>query len=492
MPARGFPRSLAMVAVVAALLAACAPSVESMQKDGDVQGLVGVLGSDEGVQTRADAATALGKLGADGGPASTAAAEAVDHLAVALTDSEATVRAAAAGGLGGQGLGPGAPLLLTALDDEVAEVRQAARQGLATLLDDLDDQTATGVLIDALDSDSATVRAAAATGLGGVGKETAILPLLELLDDPATEVKEAAAVALDDLLKQLPAADVAGVLIDALDSDRATVRAAAATGLGGVGKETAILPLLELLDDPATEVKEAAANSLTARLAPLADGTAADVLFRAMNDDSTSVQKGANAALRQFLGGIGVERAVAAVTAAKAGDAWLAVALGVPQAKIAAETRRLGIQLEPLEAIESAATAASKGKPVTGAHKYVASAAFHPAVLFTATKLPGGTADRWAPTALRFLEIVVTQRVSWQKIEVCPYNGPDITRFRAVSTVRVVSAATGKVVAQRTYRGANPRACRQTEPYDLTVLRGSTPSITPAITWLKSLIHPPA
>jgi len=426
MPACRFPRSLTVGAVVVALLAACAPSVESTQKNGDVQGLVGVLGSDASMQTRADAATALGRLGADGGPASTAAAEAVDHLAVALTDAEATVRAAAAGGLGGLGLGRGAPPLLTALDDEVAEVRQAARQGLVTLLGDLDDQTANGVLIDALDGNSATVRAAAAEGLGDGGQETAILPLLQLLDDPATEVKDAAA------------------------------------------------------------------SGLTALLAPLADSTAVNTLFNAMTNDSMSVQKGANATLRQFLAGIGLERAVTAVTAAKAGDAWLAVALGVPQAKIAAETRRLGIQLEPPEAIEAAARAARNGKRVTGAHKYVASAAFHPAVLFTATKLPGGTAGRWAPTALRFLEIVVTQRVTWQKIEVCPYNGPSITRFRAVSTVRVISAATGKVVAQRTYKGAAPRACRRSEPYSLTVLRGSTPKIAPAITWLKSFIHPPA
>lgn len=425
MPARGFPRSLAVIAVVV-LLAACTPTVQSMEKNGDVQGLVGVLDSAGSAQTRADAASALGRLGANGGPGSTAASEAADHLAVALTDAEATVRAAAAGGLGGLGLEPGVSPLLTALDDEVAEVRQAARQGLAKLLDDLDDQTATPVLIDALDSDSATVRAAAATGLGGVGQETAILPLLQLRDDPATETKDAAA------------------------------------------------------------------NSLTTLLASLADGTAVNALFKTTNNESESVQTGANAALRQFLAGIGVERAVPALTAAKAGDAWLAVALGVTQAKIAAETRRLGIQLEPLKAIEAKAGAARNGKPVTGAHKYVASGAFHPAVLFTETSLPGGTAERWAPTALRFLEIVVTQRVTWQRIEVCHYYGPDITRFRAVSTVRVISAATGKVVSQRTYRGAAPRACRHSETYSLTELRGSTPSIAPAITWLKSLIHPPA
>ena len=350
----------------------------------------------------------------------------MDHLAVALTDAEATVRAAAAGGLGGLGLELAALPLLTALDDEAAEVRQAAQRGLATLLDDLDDQVATGVLVDALDHQSATVRAAAAEGLGGVGLETAVLPLLLRVDDPAAEAKDAAA------------------------------------------------------------------KGLTALLARLPDGTAVAALFNAKKNDAPSVQKGADAALRTYLAGIGAERAVAAVVAVKAGDAWLAVALGVPQARIAAETRRLGIQLEPLETILAKAAAARKGKPVAGARRYAASAAFHPAVLLAVSKFPAATTDRWSPTALRFLELVVIEQITWKKLQVCPYYGPDITRYQAVSSVRVISAVTGKVVAQRTYKGSAPRACRKTEAYSLRVLRGSTPSLTPAITWLKSLIHPPA
>lgn len=489
---RRLSRSVAVVAVIIALLAACAPNPTPSQKSVDVQELVAVLTSDASAQARADAATTLGKLGAAGGPDSTVAAQAVDHLTVALKDDDATVRAAAAGGIGGLGLEPGVLPLLTALDDEATEVRQAAQKGLSTLLDDLDDQTVSDALIEALDHQSATVRAAAAEGLKGVGQVPAIAPLLKHLDDPSTKVKDAAAATLNDLAERLPTTEVAGAFVTALGSESATVRTGAAKGLGGVGQEPAVLPLLQCLDDPSMEVKDAAANGLPAVLARLDDATAVTALLGAMKSGSTSVQEQANAALGKHLAGLGVERAVPAVQAAKAGDAWLAVALGVPQARVAAELHRLGIQLEPLDGIQSAASVARTGHRVTGAHRYVASSTFHPAVLFAATVFPGATVDRWSPPALRFLELVVTEKVTWQRIEVCRYYGPDITRYRAVVTVKVVSAATGKVVATRTYRGSAPRACRHTESYSLTVLRGPEPSLSPAIKWVNALIHPPA
>lgn len=498
MPARMFPRSAAVVAVVFALVVGCSPTVQpapsgggdTQPTTGELQAIIAVLTSDAAVQARVDAATMLGRLGAAGGPTSPAAAEAVDHLSAALSDKEKSVRAAAARGLGGLSLAPGATRLLSALDDEAAEVRQAAQEGLDRLLGDLDDQTATGVLVDALDNGSATIRAAAVKGLGSVGNAPVVVPVLRLLDDTAVPVKDAASAAYLALAGRLPAAEVANALLGALDGESTAVRAAAASGLGGVGQETAVVPLLRLLDDPAVPVKDAAATGMAKLLPRLADTTAFETLLAATKGESAAVAKRAAAALRTYLAGLGPQRASEIVIAASAGDAWLAVGLGVPAARLAAETRRLGMQLEPLDGIVTAAAVAQSGRRVPGAHKYVASSAFHPAVVF-GDDLAGAAADQWTPTALRFLEVVVTERVTWQRIQVCRYYGPDITRYRAVMTVKVISATTGKVVTTRAFKGADPRKCRQQEAYDLTELRGATPRVTPAITWLAAIIRPP-
>jgi HEAT repeat protein len=482
---------LLTILVTAALVAGCTQSAQDLRKAGDVQGLVERLGPETATEERADAATALGELAAEQGPQSVAAAEALDHLVVALGDADPVVRAAAVRGLGGLGVGAALTPILGAVADESAQVQAAAAQALPVLLGDLDPETANGILLNALDDRSTTIRAEAVACLGEVGTRTAILPLLGALDDSAGPVRAAASTAVPAVLGRISATDATDILLDAIDEASDTVRAAAVQHLGLIGTSTAILPLLKAAGDPAAPVRSAAQTAVTAVLDRLSDGAAVRALFDATASDDTAAQSAATDALGLLLVRFGPKRAATAVTDAQAPDSWLAVALGVPVSKLAAETRRLGFQLEPLDAIRNAARAAAKRTAVVGSHRYVASGAFHPAIVL-APSLQDKAHANWSPTALRFLELVVTEKASWKKIQVCRYYGPDITRYRAVVTLTVISGYTGKVVATKAYTGPAPRACRRTEPYNLTRLEGGAPNLGPAITWLNSLIHPPS
>lgn len=491
---RGARRALArllVAAVVVALVGACGSKVDDLRNSGDVQGIVTILETDPAAQTRADAAAALADLGATGGPNSRAAAEAVEHLSAALSDESATVRTAAAAGLGGQQLDTAAVPLFIALDDEVAEVGEAADQAITKLLGELQPAAVAKLLIDALDHDRPAVRTAAARWLGSTGSATELTALLGALADADPGVKRAAGEAVTAVLARARPADAAAVLAAALRDVSPTVREAAAIALAKVGTEPTLMELVRTMSDSDAAVRTAAEESLATILRRMSAEVAVAAMLDIVGSAEDPDREPAAAAFETLLLGLGPSRAAAAITAAEAGDSWLAVALEVPVSRLASETRRLGIQLEPLDEIVAAAARARSGKAVPGSHRYALSKLFHPAVVFSSSGLPTET-DRWAPTAMRFLELVVTEKTTWKRIQVCRYYGPDISRYRAYSTVRVISAATGKVVASRTFAGSAPRRCRQTEPYSLTRLDGGDPPLASAVTWLNSLIHPPA
>jgi hypothetical protein len=75
-------------------------------------------------------------------------------------------------------------------------------------------------------------------------------------------------------------------------------------------------------------------------------------------------------------------------------------------------------------------------------------------------------------------------------IEVCPYNGPDITRYRYTIDVRLVAVQSGQVVASTVLVGADPRNCRQTEPYELVTLNGSQVQSSQLVDWLRPYVSP--
>lgn len=432
MSSRRVARLVTSLLVGLALLAGCSPTVEEMQREGDVDGLVDVLISQETAQVRAEAAEALGRLGAEGGPGSLAGAEAVDHLADALADADPVVRAAAAEGLAGLGDEDAVLPLLHALDDDDAEVRQAAGPGLVALLIGLGPSGAVAALDAAMQDEDDTVRASAARELGRLGADAAAIHLVEALADESKAVRDAASQALDALLDNLTDQDAVSILLDAVEDDRSTVRDAA--------------------------------TSLT--------GT--------------------------YLHAIGPERAVQALTIVGAGDAWLAIALGVSENDLATGLRRLGIQLESLDAITNAVAAVLDGAPVASARAWTASEAFHPAIVLMAGADSGDTSpllaltERWAPPALRFVELaVVVDDLVWTELEVCTYYGPSITRYLARQHLSVIAVADGRLLSERTFAGTAPRECQATEPWDLTELWGETPDLNAAVEWVESLVNPP-
>jgi hypothetical protein len=510
MSTKQYSKHIAPLAVALVLLAGCAsPLMGSLHNASDVQGLAAALAHDGAPQARADAAAALGDLRDP---------RAVEPLAVAITDAETPVRVAAAGALGKLADKAAAVPLLAAEQDQASDVRDAATQALTTLLKGLSVADAASALADALADQRPAVREAGASALaryvaGDAGRAAAAIgPLLATQVDTtkATEVRQLASQVLTIMLDRLPVAGAVSVLTAATGDARTAAAANSALQQYVVGNSArapaVVVALLGTQVDTtkAAAVRDAAAQALAALFTALPDTGAVAALTAGLGD--ATAHDAADAALRQYLAGIGPDRAAAAVVATGAGDAWLAVALGVPAEQLATETRRRGIQLDTSDMISTAAAVAPDGKPVAGAHAYQTSDGFHPATVLlpqgSSTANPFGQGpQQWAPTALRFLELaVVVDAINQQgeQIEVCgPYQAadgspaPSVTRYRAAQTVRVVSAIDGQPVAQQTFNGADPRACEQTEPLGLTQIVGDPPDLTQAVPWLESLIHPP-
>jgi HEAT repeat protein len=487
--ARLAPATLALVLIVAG----CSPDIDRMRDERDSVGLIDALRSDSSAEVRADAAAALGELGA---------ADARSALIDALDDPDPMVRATAARALGELGSAAAVEPLLNALEDESPDVRRAAQESLNSIAPTDAGAFAEGGFLDAfleaLKDESPTIRAAAAIALADAGSPAAILPLLIAADDESAEVRGAAEPALSFLLSSFDPAAVRAPLLEALRDDRPTVRAAAARALGEFGDATALAPLLEALEDEVADVRDAAGSAVSDLIGGLGDDEAVTALVEGLRSERPTAREAAGAALRELLATMPPADAVAVLNQAGADDAWLAIALGVPKKQIATETRRLGIQLEPLDSITQAVAPIRDGTPVAVAHPYRPSDGFHPAIVLErqrefdeASPWPP-VRDLWAPTALRFTELVIVEdEVNWQSIEVCLYNGPSITRYRGSATVRVLSAVDGQLVAEQTFEGTDPRVCEPTENYNLTELYGDAPDLSQAIPWLESLINPP-
>lgn len=97
--------------------------------------------------------------------------------------------------------------------------------------------------------------------------------------------------------------------------------------------------------------------------------------------------------------------------------------------------------------------------------------------------------DTWLPESVSEVQLVacVGEQVE-HSIEVCPYNGPDITRYVYQVSVQIVAAQTGVTVATETIAGDRPRECRQTEDYDLTRLEGSDVSYGDVQSWMSAYV----
>jgi HEAT repeat protein len=230
--------------------------IAKLKANGDVAGLIKVLGDDRDFQRRRDAAAALGEL---------ADKRALDALTAALKDADEFVR-----------------------------------QHSARALGRLGDAAAVEAVGEALKDGSAGVREAAAKALGEIGELGASESLEAALKDSAVGVREAAAKALAKIgwtpesgqtgegFLLVQKRDWAGCvrlgsaavppLIDALRRRDRHVRQAAAESLGKIADARAAKPLVALLGDTDEHVRDAAVAALVRMIVPAEKPLAAALL----------------------------------------------------------------------------------------------------------------------------------------------------------------------------------------------------------------------
>lgn len=508
-----------IAALLMLLLAGCAPDVGALQEEGDVEGVIEALGHEKW-PVREDAAIALGEMGDSSATipllvamrdeksevqvaakeglsallGSMSAPDAVAALTEGLRDKAPEVREEAATALGALAAAEAALPLLAAMGDADAGVSDCAHDALITMTGSLPAADASAAVSTGFADESVDVRVHAATILGEVPTPEAVLPLIVETADPEATAAAAADGALAKVVYGLPAAQAWGALNAALTDSRTQVRVKAATTLGLISGVDVVRSLVLATVDPAVEVADAARTTLAATLDHQPNAQAVATVAAAVADPALS--GAADAALRQYIAAVGADRAAAEMIAVGAGDAWLAVALGVAEEDLAAETWRRGIQLDPLADIRAAAEAARSNAAVPGTRAYTPSDRFHPTVIFGNFRLPATPQSNWgSPTAFRFLELVVFTEEGEEVLQTCRYvfsdgsAAPSITRYRQTMTLTVIAAADGRVVTTQTVRGSNPRACASQETASLTTLYGGEPDPIP---WLESLINPPA
>ena len=183
-----------------------------------------------------------------------------------------------------------------------------------------------------------------------------------------------------------------------------------------------------------------------------------------------------------------------------------AAAFSVPRTQLAGETARRGVALHDYDEIVEAVAPVHYGQAVPEVQHYELNRAFHPAIVIDNTLVPGipswvdAVRDQWAPTAIRYAELVVVVTGGQEAREVCggyvdaATGAPaaPITRVVVTASVKVVSAHDARVIGERTFRGSEPRPCSDNEDHTITELVGNPPDVgAQARPWLESLINPP-
>jgi len=151
--------------------------------------------------------------------------------------------------------------------------------------------------------------------------------------------------------------------------------------------------------------------------------------------------------------------------------------------------------LTDVEAAQNAVLGACSGASAPDAAAYTPGAGVHPVLLLNETggvhswnnQIGNWGVGRTYAAAQLVACVGAERRVA---IETCLYYGPSITRYEYQIDIRIVVAQTGAVIRQGTVSGTAPRYCRQTEPYNLTVLSGNHVTITDLLSWLQSIVAP--
>jgi HEAT repeat protein len=251
----------------------------------------------------------------------------IDAQVAALSDGDATRRAAAACALGKMGTRAAAavPALIRLLDDGTRiDPKQVCVRGanddhsgqadMDSLKEPSPGEAAAEALIAighpsvepliaALRSDSMRVRKNSAWALGQIRDSRSLLPLIEATKDGAWQVRAYAAAALG---QQRDKRVIQPLVIALKDTDE-HVRWFAAASLGNARDHDVIEPLIAALKDRNSRVRAYTAASLGV----MKDERAVEPLIAALRDESAQVRMYASASL----GSLGDARAVAPLTA---------------------------------------------------------------------------------------------------------------------------------------------------------------------------------
>lgn len=244
-------------------------SLYQLARDGDVDELTDRLLDSDSAAVRKRAAELLGDLADESDTDVTGSV-----VAVAMSDDDEAVRAAAVDALDSIGEGAVEQLLVKvtgtkieqgadwatarrfagALESQIPELRMAAANALGRL----GEQSAVPPLLGVLDDDNVRVRIRACEALGTIEHPGAVDRLIEQLDDPDGRVRHAAAEALGTIGTET--ARIA--LIDMLDDENASIRRSAAVALGNARTFRAVQPLADALSDESAAVRQAAVFSI--------------------------------------------------------------------------------------------------------------------------------------------------------------------------------------------------------------------------------------
>jgi len=239
--------------------------------------------------------------------------EAVECLAMMVTDPDLEVRRAVVQSLSGSQDKQGQATLLIALRDSDRDLRLRAAKALeaAGWKPSNDEQSvwravaygeflraadfgtfAVEPLITELQDPHSPHRLDAIHSLGRMGDSRAIKPLLAAVSDRDPNIRLAAI----DALNGVGEPDVVTSLINALKDPSKNVRAVAAAALGSAGDATAVEPLLAVLPDEDWAVRKAAGDAL----ARLRDKRAVEPIIALMNDPDQDVRETAVNALGEI------------------------------------------------------------------------------------------------------------------------------------------------------------------------------------------------
>ncbi|MCJ7444788.1 MAG: HEAT repeat domain-containing protein [Methanotrichaceae archaeon] len=224
----------------------------------------------------------------------------IDFLALAINDTDSTVRAAAVNGLRKLRSPKANYLLIQALKDPDPNVRLNAVVSIEDIVLS-EDTEFVDPLIVALNDTNPDIRMYAASALGKLKDSKAAYPLSQSIKDPVPSVRISAGLALAAIGKT-GLGFVEDPLIELLKDKDPNIRSISASLLGNIQTSKVIPPLIQSLNDSDHYVRSVAASALGKLKDPIASGP----LIQALNDTDDRVRK--NAAIA--LGEIGDSRVV--------------------------------------------------------------------------------------------------------------------------------------------------------------------------------------